>query len=81
MNAVMRVRTGRGIELNVCPCRDCEVNPDSVIPMFYSRQHALDQGWVVTNDRRYCDPKKSTVWVCPSCIQGRTPHEHRSPGR
>lgn len=37
------------------------------IPIFYSVDHAKDEGWKYTNDIRFCPPDRKAVWVCPQC--------------
>lgn len=51
----------------VCPCLDCNSDPDKEIPIFYSYQHAIDSGWVATKKRKHCEPRKQFVFVCPQC--------------
>ena len=67
MNNLMRIHSPSGETIHICPSRKCHADPDGIVPIFYSQQHAIDCGWVLTNDGRYCDPKYSTVWVCPDC--------------
>ena len=68
MNALMRIEN----QLHICPCRDCDCDPESVIPVYYSKQHAIDCGWVMTIHPRYCDPDSEYVWVCPDCAKKTT---------
>ena len=53
-----------------CPC--CSVPliddqdiKDEKIPVFYSKQHAIDSGWTVTKNIKFCPPNRGYVWVCP----------------
>lgn len=52
----------------VCQCSNCECkNPDEPIPIFYSFVHAIDNGWILTKDKKYCPPEKDSIFVCPEC--------------
>lgn len=39
------------------------------IPIYYSYQHAYDEGWRKTKDIHFCPPNKSFVWICPDCAK------------
>jgi hypothetical protein len=57
---------------HICPC--CHFSNDmshttSLIPEFYSSQHAIDSGWVITTDPKFCPPHENYAWVCPNCIK------------
>jgi len=72
MQRSMNVYHGKDIEFFMCPCRDCEGDGDDIIPTYYSRKHAEDEGWVFTDNWRYKDsslPEEDFVAVCPSCAK------------
>lgn len=53
------------------PAAECASNtvvfPEN-IPRFYNRQHALDEGWLYTENPKFADPEKGPAWVCPTCV-------------
>lgn len=53
----------------ICPCVNCKTGSDEIIPTFYSYGHAIDAGWLATQDRRYCPPREGQVFVCPECCK------------
>jgi hypothetical protein len=55
----------QAVQLNVCRGGNCNPNPDDKIPRFYSEQHALDAGWMKT-DNPHLLPKPG--WMCPDCL-------------
>jgi len=43
---------------------------DETIPIYYSERNAIDKGWLKTNHKKFCEPGKKYVWVCPVCWPG-----------
>ena len=70
LSAIMNVQQNGHVTTFMCPCKDCSIDPESTVPMFYSLKHAEDEGWRFTKDIYYCDPKnKDGVWICPECCK------------
>ena len=68
MRSSMTIKHGsENIEHFICPCTDCNADPEKAIPVFYSYEHAIEAGWVATREEKYCEPGKSMVFVCPEC--------------
>ena len=59
---------------HLCPCcppLDYSNGADvcnETIPIYYSHQHALDDGWGYTSDPQYSDPDKPASYICPACM-------------
>ena len=43
------------------------IDPAETIPRFYSERHAMEAGWRITSNRKFCPPDKKSVWICPKC--------------
>ncbi len=72
MNSMIILDKGKSHH-HICSC--CRYSNDishntSLLPEFYSSQHAIDAGWVITTDPKFCPPQEKYVWVCPNCIKG-----------
>ena len=39
------------------------------IPMYYSAKHAIDKGWRITSDPKWCPPGELFAWICPICVK------------
>jgi hypothetical protein len=64
----MIIKYDTGVEEQyICPCTNCYMGK---IETFYSFRHAMDSGWRITNNIKYCPPDKKYVWVCPQCYEG-----------
>jgi len=52
----------------ICPSflHKGEVPDDTVIPTFYTHQHAIKNGWVFTKDIKFSS-NNQLVAVCPEC--------------
>jgi len=39
------------------------------IPIYYSKIHAINSGWIFIKDARFCDLEQNPkgAWVCPEC--------------
>ena len=67
----MMVIDNNGIkELNLCSCLDCNIDNEKEIPIYYSTKHAIEKGWVRTDDIKFCPPEDLFRWVCPECWNG-----------
>ena len=61
-------------KITVAHCAGCsvfyapkDIDPEEPIPRFYSEMHAMEAGWRITSDRKFCPPDKKSVWICPKC--------------
>lgn len=61
-------------------CADTHSPKKDIIPTFYSPQHAHDEGWRFTKDRRFCSPGQEDAWVCPDCVAEFLTHEAKKKG-
>lgn len=64
----MIIKDGNTSHLKTCLAREHKEFTEK-IPVFYSRQHALDNGWKITDDIKFCPPDQMIAWVCPECAQ------------
>ena len=46
---------------------DAQAEMNATITEYYSMDHALDEGWVATKDRMFCEPGNDYAWICPAC--------------
>lgn len=76
MKNMMRYRDGN--MMHHVTCITCPIEPlfDENKPpefeefdIYYSELHAIDNGWVKTNSKRFCYPGKDFGWVCPDCAK------------
>lgn len=65
MKGMMTIDNCLGREFFICACRDCGGNGSGIIPHFYSRKHAWDEGWRFTQDTQYSPD--GVVAICPMC--------------
>lgn len=54
-------------EFFICGCYDCNVKPEKEIQTFYSFEHAIDSGWMISAEIKYCPPNKNYMFICPDC--------------
>ena len=73
MANMMQYYTPEG-KITVAHCPGCSTfyapkpfDPGEPIPRFYSERHAMEAGWRITSNRKFCSPDKKSVWICPKC--------------
>ena len=70
---VMIINYNNEQHLHTCPCcfniEEGSIDPNKVIPIYYSTQEAENNNWFYTNSPDFCPPEMKGVWICPDCFK------------